>query len=121
VSTESEVVGAISQSYTRLNTMWSNAENRLRELCAAGDVYVGLGNNLKGESELLAWSRESGEWRIRYILADRSAKPIGDCSLDIRLRMAPHFATLRDRVADEVKDSIEAIETAIEVLAEALS
>ena len=131
---EQELIEHLSSRYDKLNALWKNAEEQLRQFMVPVEVEycyrsyidvedpVALQHNVKTD-EFLGWVKWCGSWRLCFGIADDSCgapphwKPVTDCTIDRRMECIPHFAKLRKMVVEKAKATVPQLDTAIADLA----
>ncbi len=123
---------ALEARLEQLNLVIEGKEKQFKSMMVARDTVLCFHsyeeeNDGHGEYQhLLGMIKQKGGWRLcyahhyeNYCHPDRevSWKPLVDCSIEARLRAAPHVEKLRDKIIEEKEKLMPELENAIKTLA----
>jgi hypothetical protein len=132
---------ALAPRYDQLNRLWAEAEARLKAMQVPRYVWVVYKMEdvdpedpySPGACECLGLVKFRGEWRLclGHFVCERAPspcdpdqpmdwKPILDCSVEERVKAAPHIAKLREEIVASAEQYISKVDEAVAHLTTAL-
>lgn len=130
------VTEALSARFKELNNLWIEAEESLRTIplpvgasfqYASEDVY----DEHPGGPQItrhLGFVKAAGGWRIcqgsqydEHPEFDYDWKPVTECTLDLRVKLIPYLAKLREKVLEAAEACVPRLDDALEEFRKTLS
>jgi hypothetical protein len=121
---------ALNQGFEELNEAWKQAEATLKKFHLPDNVWIISHSEWDDPAEprgqfhyLLGYVWYRGTWRICHDTdydchpdEPRDWKPITECSADVRVKAAPQFAKLHEKVVEAAQAYVPVVKSAADEL-----
>jgi len=116
------LISTLNDRYTKLNEVWADAEADLKQFPIPHYVEV-IADDHDSWCSYLGFVKVKGAWRICWGSLhqqdpeqDYGWTPVGECTLDVRLKAVQHFVPLREKVRTAAEKTVAEVDDAISTL-----